>query len=127
MFSATEAWFEALPEEWRERAQHIRGILLEASPQMREEWRYKSAPFYYHRRWMAYLALQKGDLILGFIQGRDLIDPEGLLERTDHKLIRHYKPPAPPARLPDDALRRLINEAVAVNEVLPRSRSRKHS
>ena len=116
MSSATEAWFDSLPERWRDRAQRIREILLEASPHMREEWRYRSNPFYYHRTWMCYLALQQGALVLGFIQGRDLLDPEGLLERTDHKLIRHYKPPAPPERLDERALHRLINEAVVVND-----------
>ena len=127
MSATTEAWFDALPEQWRDCAQRLREILLEASPHMREEWRFKSSPFYYHRRWMAYLSLQKGELVLGFIQGRDLLDPQQLLERTDHKLVRHYKPPAPPARLPEDALRRLINEAVTVNDSLAPRRVKKRS
>lgn len=113
----TEAWFESLPDLWQQRALRIRELILDASPAMSERIRYGS-PFYDHRSWLAYLSLQKGCLVLGFIQGKHLIDPDGLLERTDHRLIRHYLPPHPPTRMDEQALRRLIAEAVLVNEEL---------
>lgn len=119
-----EGWFEALPDQWRDRAQRIRELIMEASPSMREGWRY-GTPFYDHHRWLCYLSLQKGQLVLGFVQGMHLGDPEGVLERTDHKLIRHYRPPPPPARMNEGALRRLIDEAVMMNEELARARIKK--
>ncbi len=114
---AVEQWFEELPEEWRPVAEAIRDLLLEASPLMTEEWKYK-LPFYSHRRWMCYLSLQKQGLVLGFIEGRALQDPDGLFAPTDHKMIRHYPPPRDPQRLPVAALRRTIQEAIAVNEAI---------
>lgn len=117
MSAALEAWFEQLPEEWRPQAQRLRELLLESSPLMRESWKY-STPFYDHRRWMCYLSLQKKGLVLGFIQGKLLGDPDGLFAPTDHALIRHYMPGPAPARLPEGALRRLLQEAIAVNDLI---------
>lgn len=127
MVAPVESWYEALPDQWRDGAQRIRELIMEASPGMRETWRY-GIPFYDHRRWMCYVSLQKGELVLGFVQGVHLGDPEGLLERTDHKLIRHYRPAPLPVRMDEGALRRLINQAVMVNEEFattrPKSRRR---
>jgi len=117
MGASIESWYEAVPDLWRDRAQRVRELIMEASPVMREGWRY-GVPFYDHRRWMCYLNIQKGQLVLGFVPGVHLLDPERLLERTAHKLIRHYRPPAPPMRMNEAALRRLINEAVRVSEEL---------
>jgi hypothetical protein len=117
MSAAVEAWFEALPEEWQGPAQRLRELLLEASPLMRETWKY-GIPFYEHRRWMCYLSMQKKGLVLGFVQGIHLGDREGLFAPTDHAQIRHYLPPPAPAPLPEGALRRLIQEAIALNELL---------
>jgi hypothetical protein len=112
-----DAWFDALPEHWRERAQRIRELILEASPIIREGLKY-GLPFYDHRKWMCYLALQKGQLVLGFTNGRHLLDPGGALEVTAHKLIRHYLPPLPPQRLNEAVLRALLAEAVNLNDAL---------
>lgn len=118
-----DAWYEELPPHWQPRAQRIRALLLEASPMMRERVRYR-IPFFDHRAWLAYLSLQKGRLILAFLQGRSLADAEGLLARTPHKLIRQFMVPEPPEPMNEAALRRLINEAVLVNDVLDRGKQR---
>ncbi|MBK9275459.1 MAG: DUF1801 domain-containing protein [Flavobacteriales bacterium] len=112
-----QGWFEGLPAPWREQALRLRDLLLEASPQMAETWKY-GIPFYEHRRWMCYLSLQKKGLVLGFVEGVHLGDPEGLFAPTDHAQIRHYLPPPAPAPLPEGALRRLIQQAVDLNERL---------
>jgi hypothetical protein len=117
MSAVVEAWFEQLPEDWQEPAQRLRELLLEASPLMRETWKY-GTPFYEHRRWMCYLSLQKKGLVLGFIQGAHMGDPEGLFAHTDHAQIRHFMPGPAPARLPEAALRRLVQEAIALNDIL---------
>lgn len=111
-----ESWFDGLPETWQDQAQRLRTLIMEAAPAMREGWRY-GTPFYDHRRWLCYLSFQKGRLVLGFIQGALLVDPDGLLSVTDHKQIRHYHPPAH-GPLPEAALRLLLAEAVRVNEVV---------
>lgn len=114
MSAKIEAWFEALPELWQERAQRLRTLLLEADPAMREEWKYNT-PFYCNGRWMCYLSMQKHSLVLGFVDGVHLLDAEGLFAPTAHKLIRHYLPPPPPARMNEPALRRLIAEAMLIS------------
>jgi hypothetical protein len=115
--SAVDVWFEKLPDEWRPAANMLRDMLLEASPQMKEEWKYK-LPFYSHRRWMCYLSLQKQGLVLGFVEGVRLVDPDRLFASTAHKQIRHYKPPMDPSSVPANTLRGLIQEAIAWNEEL---------
>lgn len=121
MSAAVEAWFEALPEQWKPPAERIRELLLEASPVMREEWKYRT-PFYSHRLWMCYLSLQRNGLVLGFVQGRHMPDPDGLFAPTEHTQIQHYRPPPFPAPLPEAALRRLIQEAIALNEEIARQK-----
>lgn len=111
---SVQAWFDALPPQWQEPAQQLREWLLDAAPGMKEEWKYQ-LPFYSNGRWMCYLSLQKGRLVLGFIEGIHLPDPQRLFARTDHKQIRHYLPPPAPGRMPERALRALMDEAVAYN------------
>ncbi len=124
MSTKIETWFDALPEEWQTPAQRIRELLMEAAPNMKEEWKYKT-PFYGNGRWMCYLSLQKEQLVLGFVEGVHLLDPDGLFARTDHKLIQHYLPPTS-GKLPEAALRRLIAEAVEYNmEVLALRRKKR--
>ena len=113
--SAVEGWYEELPEEWQEVAQALRTLILDAAPTIREEWKYR-LPFYSHRRWMCYLSLQKQGLVLGFVDGKHMLDADGLFAPTNHKLIRHFTPERDIRRLPVDAFRRLLQEAIAVNE-----------
>ena len=65
---------------------------------------------------MCYLSLQKGRLILGFVEGVHLFDPHGLFAKTEHKQIRHVIFEAPPAQFNERALRALILEAAKQNE-----------
>lgn len=115
--SAVDAWFEGLPDEWAPVAAELRELLLSASPLMKEERKY-GLPFYSHRRWMCYLSLQKHGLVLGFVAGVHMLDAEQLFATTDHKLIRHYMPPRDPSKLPLEALRRLVQEAIMLNDEL---------
>jgi len=118
-----EDWFEGLPDTWRPVAEAIRSIVMEASPHIREEWKYRT-PFYSHHRWMCYLSLQKKGLVLGFVQGGVMTDAEGLLAHTEHRLIRHFLPAMDVAELPIGPLRRLVQETVEINEEIHRNRSR---
>jgi len=123
--SAVDGWFEELPEEWHEVAFALRNRLLEASPRMKEEWKYK-LPFYSNGRWMCYLSFQKKRLVLGFIEGVHLLDPDALFAPTGHKMIRHFLPGPSPSALNDRALCQLITVAVLYNEeLLARRKGRK--
>lgn len=122
MAKKVDAWFDALPDVWRDRALRIRELILEAAPGMHEQWMFDSAIFYLHHGWLIYLAMQKVGLVVGFCNGVHMTDAEGLFARTDHTQVRHYLPPLPPARLDEGALRRLIDEAVRVNKALEEER-----
>ncbi|HQW41433.1 MAG: DUF1801 domain-containing protein [Flavobacteriales bacterium] len=117
-----ESWFHDLPEVWQPVTNAIRELLMDSSPRMNEEWKYKT-PFYSHSRAMCYLSLQGQKMVLGFVHGTDLADPCGILAHTDHRSIRHFLPSYDPKRLPVVALRGLIQEAIAINEEIYRSRS----
>lgn len=114
MSAKVQTWFDALPDQWHECAQRIRELLMDASPAMKEEWKY-NVPFYSNGRWMCYLSFQKKGLVLGFVEGIHLLDPEGLFANTEHQQIRHFLPQPAPARMNERALQRLIEEAVAYN------------
>lgn len=125
-----EAWFERLPEAWQPRAQRVRELLLEAAPGMEEKWMFKSTPFYLHCGWMCYFSFStdrkkhgpEGQLILGFCAGVHMSDPGKAFAITKHTLIQHYLVPWPDQRMNEAALRRLLEEAVRVNEVIAEER-----
>lgn len=125
MAREVESWFEALPQEWRAPAQRIRELILEAAPGMEEDRVFESAVFFKHHGWLIYLSLQKVGLVVGFCNGVHMTDPEGLFARTDHTQVRHYLPPPAGERLNEAALRRLIDEAVKVNEAIAEERQRR--
>jgi hypothetical protein len=119
--SRADAWFEGLPEKWRERAQQVRELVMDTSPLMREEWKYGTTPFYSAHKWVCYLTLQQERLVLGFTHGASLLDPEQLLERTAHKQIRHYLPPPAGQRMDTAALQRLVAEALDLDASMARA------
>lgn len=96
----------------------MRELILEAAPGMEEKWMFKSSQFYLHHGWLCYFSFKKDQLIIGFIQGKHMADPQGLFALTDHKQIRHYLPPEPATHLDERAFQRLIEEAVEVNVVV---------
>lgn len=128
-----EAWFQKLPAAWQPRAHRVRELLLEVAPAMEEKWMFKSTPFYLHCGWMCYLGFStdkkkyrpEGQLILGFCTGVHMDDPERLFAATEHTLIRHYLVPLPQQRMNEPALRRLLDEAVRVNELIAAERRQK--
>lgn len=121
-----DQWYADLPEEWQAVAAELRALILDGSPLVKEEWKYNT-PFFAHRRWMCYLSLQRGELVLGFVQGSNMSDAAGLFAPTGHRMIRHYRPPPDVDRLPIGALRRTVAEAVAINEELNARRGRSRS
>ncbi len=121
MNAQLDRWFDELPEEWQERAEQLRHMLRNASPAMAEE-RKHDVPCYTHRRWMCYLSFQKGRLILAFLQGKQLLDTDGLLAHTDHKLVRQYMVPPKGSAFDTEALHRLVLQAVLVNEAMTPAR-----
>src|SRR5262245_49880700 len=124
MAGEVQRWFDALPEHWQERAQRIRELMLDV-PGMEEKWMFKSSPFYLHNGWLTFFWLKNDQLIIGFCAGARMLAGQALFAPTDHKVIRHYLPPRPPARLNENDLRRLIDEAVELNAAIADERAMK--
>ena len=95
----------------------LRQIILNASPKINEKYAYQ-CPFYYFKRPLAYLyttAKNPNNVILGFCQGAQLSNDQGLLVASDRKQIRHivcgnYN------EVPWNAIREIVNEAVLLQE-----------
>jgi hypothetical protein len=120
-------WYERLPERWHDRAHRIRELILEAAPGVEEKWVFENSPFYVHHGWLIYLALQKVGLVVGFCNGVHMTDAEGLFARTAHTQVRHFLPPPSGERMNEGSLRRLIDEAVRVNEAIAEEKRMKRS
>ncbi len=86
---------------------------------MKEEWKY-GTPFFVHRRWLCYLGMQQGALVLGFVQGVVMSDPEGLFSASGHRRIRHHRPTPSEKDLRRSALRQALDEAISINDDLGR-------
>lgn len=124
MATGVQAWFDRLPDHWQERAQRLRELILDAAPGIEEKLSY-NIPFYHYRGWMCFINYAGDRLVLGFVRGIHMLDPEGLFSITDHKLIRHYLPPIPPARLAEDPFRRLVYEAIRTNVAIAETKRSK--
>lgn len=77
-----------LPEN-RKIIVHLKEILMNAAPGMKEEWKFGSNPFYVLNRWVAFIAVKDGKVQLGFCEGAHLDDGLNKLERKELKQVRY--------------------------------------
>ncbi|WP_078382219.1 DUF1801 domain-containing protein [Sutcliffiella halmapala] len=80
---------EKLPEHIQEITLNLRNIIFEASPELVEEIKW-SKPSYAQSGLVCYLAPAKNHVNLGFYQGSELNDTEGVLQGTG-KQMRHIQ------------------------------------
>lgn len=106
-----EAWFDARPDELATIARKWFEVMRACGDDVRELLHDNhptacvgSVPFGYVNVFTAHVNV-------GFFQGTELADPDGLLEGTG-KFMQHVKVP-PGVRVNEDALTKLINEAYA--------------
>lgn len=110
-----EQFIAALPEEKRELAIKVRGIVLKADPTIAEDIKWGNLTF-----------IKKGNLAfiytyktvpyinLGFMKAVELFDPDGLFEGTG-KGMRHIKI-ASEKDIKAKQIQKWVKEAVALNE-----------
>ena len=84
-----DSWMEELGPSLREIAQTLRGIILQAVPDISESIKW-GTPNYAKSGHVCYLAANKGHINLGFFNGAGLNNPDGLIEGTGAKM-RHVK------------------------------------
>lgn len=104
---------EKLPEHIQEIALNLRNIIFEASPELVEEVKW-SKPSYEQNGLVCYLAPAKNHVNLGFYQGAELKDTEGVLQGTG-KQMRHIQVKKAENIRPDLYIS-LIREAIELNK-----------
>jgi len=72
---------ETLPSHIQETVAHLRKLIFKSSPEIIEEIKW-SKPSYSQNGLVCYIAPAKNHVNLGFYQGSDLSDTEGVLRGT---------------------------------------------
>ena len=107
-----DSWMEELDPPLREIAQTLRGLILQAVPDISESIKW-GTPNYAKSGNVCYLAANNGYINFGFFNGAGLNNPDGLIEGTGAKM-RHIKV----RRLEDirpEVFASLVQEAVLLN------------
>ena len=87
--NAADRWFNELTPEQAHPLKQLRALILRADPRIVEEMKW-SRPCYAINGLICYLFKAKQHVSMGFQQGAQLEDPNGLLEGTG-KSMRHLK------------------------------------
>ncbi|SAL04008.1 DUF1801 domain-containing protein [Caballeronia ptereochthonis] len=103
--------------DWRgETFAHVRKIILEADPQIVEEWKYMGSPVWYRDGMIAVANAHKGKVKLTFANGASLPDPDKLfnagLEGNARRAIDFLEGDRINAR----ALKNLVRAAIEYNQ-----------
>jgi hypothetical protein len=109
-------------EDWRgETFAGVRNSILEAAPEITEEWKYMGSPVWYRDGMIAVANAHKGKVKLTFAYGAKFADPDKLfnagLEGNERRAIDFLEGDKVNAR----ALKNLVRAAIAYNQ----SRSKK--
>ena len=115
--SAVDAYIGNIPEQEQMLWETLRQIILEQSPKIVEEIKYR-IPFYSYKGMLCYLNPNKaGGVVLGLCRGNQLSNEQGLLVASDRKMIRHIiiNSVEEAEQLP---LPEVLQEALMVNELI---------
>ena len=123
------AYINKLPSSEKKIVQTLRQLILETIPEIEERLSY-GVPYYYRKRRMFFLwpassplsNLKKG-VNIGFCYGSLVLDKEKFLERNGRKQV-YMKPFTHIRDIPLDTIRTLLLEAVSVDDLLFRTKSK---
>ena len=102
--------------DWRgELLARLRGLVKEADPEVVEEWKWRGVPTWYHDGMICTGETYKSVVKMTFAKGASLEDPSGLfnssLEGNTRRAIDFHEGD----EIDEDALKALIQAAVALN------------
>lgn len=120
MNTKIKSWLDKLPNKKRSVALKIRGIFLDADPEIKEEVKWGNITFSKSRNHIGWILnyTTTDYLNLGFFKGAKLSDPKKLLEGTG-KGIRHQK-----IRKENDIDKKQITKWIKEAENLSKSRTK---
>lgn len=121
--------FDLLPEKERIIADVLRQIILETLPPVCKEKLAYNVPFFYGKKricliWPATIprgGIKEG-VLLGFCQGFRLVDADQYLDRGTNKQV-YYKIFKSPEEIDEQAIRKLLLEAVRTDGIVFRKPS----
>jgi len=93
---------------------YLREILMNSAPGMREEWKFKSNPFYVMNKWVAFIGVKNGKVRLGLCEGAFLKDGLKKLERKELKQVRYITIPQWDGET-EETVRYYLQQAVEYN------------
>jgi hypothetical protein len=102
--------------DWRGKAlSHVRALIKQAEPEVVEEWKWRGVPVWYHNGMICTGETYKSVVKVTFAKGASLKDPSGLfnssLEGNTRRAIDFHEGD----KIDDDAFKRLIRAAAALN------------
>lgn len=114
--------------DWRgEILSRIRALILQADPEVIEEWKWRGVPVWSHAGMICTGETYKSVVKMTFAKGASLEDPSGLfnssLDGNARRAIDFHKG----ATIDDDALKALIRAAVALNTSAAARKTRRAS
>lgn len=113
-------------EDWRgETFANVRKIILEADPEITEEWKYMGSPVWYRDGMIAVANAHKGKVKLTFANGAHLPDPDKLfnagLEGNERRAIDFFEGD----RINVRALKSLVRAAIEHNQSKSKKKTQK--
>lgn len=110
--------------DWRgETLARVRALILEADPQMTEEWKWMGTPVWSHHGNVCTGETYKSVVKLTFVSGASLPDPSGLFNSSLDGNTRRAIDIREGEKLNARAFKALVRAAVAANELLKRRRA----
>jgi len=102
--------------DWRGRTlAHVRALIKQADPEVVEEWKWRGVPVWSHDGLICTGETYKSVVKLTFLKGASLKDPSGLFNASLDGNVRRAIDLHEGDEVDQDAFKRLIREAVALN------------
>lgn len=102
--------------DWRgDTLARVRRLILEADPQIVEEWKWRGTPVWSRGGIVCTGETYKGKVKLTFAKGASLEDPSGLFNSSLGGKVRRAIDIREDGEIDEDALRDLVRAAVALN------------
>ena len=103
--------------DWRgERLAQIRDLIKQADPDVVEEWKWRGVPTWYHEGIICTGETYKDKVKMTFAKGASLEDPSGLFNSSLEGNVRRAIDFLDGDEIDEQALKALIQAAVALNE-----------
>lgn len=114
MTEPLDSWYSDLSDDQRAIAHQLRDLVMTRQPQLREEIKWNQ-PCFYGKSMVCYIQKAKTQMTLGFGQGAQLADVDGILEGKGGQM-RHVKLPLR-NKINQGSLTRLIDQAADLDKV----------